>query len=158
MVPLLICERKGRWAADWRRLAVSRADHWPRARLMEVRLEDECLAALASAPAAMVLLECTAASLPGRLALMEKIDRLYPEALCVAAVDPGLEPWHDLLREFGAVHLVTSPLGLVQLAQMLTRREVPDAAHGDTLRSRIWNRLPWPQAAERVRGGSPAAT
>lgn len=149
MAPLLICERKGRWAAGWRRLGAVHGQRWPRVRLIETRTGEDCLSALERNPAAFVLLECTLESLCGRLLLLARIDREYPEALCAAAADAGVEAWHHLLREFGAVHVLWSPLGLVQLAAMLVRSGACGEPQEATVRERIWSRLPWPEAARR---------
>jgi hypothetical protein len=153
MAPLVICERKGRWAADWRRLAASQGEGWPRIRLVEVRTAADCLSELDRAPAAFVLLECTEESLAARLRLLDQIDRQYPEAICAAAVERVGEAWHALLREFGAVHVVGSPLGLLELARMMGRRGACGEPPDEPLRERIWARLPWPEAAGRRGGG-----
>lgn len=147
MPPLVICEGKCRWAADWRRLARGRRESWPQLRLIEVRTGADCLAVLACEPAAFVLLECTRDSLYERLLLLAQIDRQHPQAVCAAAADKGIETWHVLLREFGAVHVICSPLGLVELAQMIARCVSPGERQEESVREQVWKRLPWPEAA-----------
>lgn len=149
MPPLLICERKCRWAADWRRLARICRESWPQLGLVEVRTGADCLAALAREPAAFVLLECTKESLYERLLLLAQIDRQHPQALCAAAADKGIETWHALLREFGAVHVICSPLGLVELAEMIGRCASSGGPQEESVREQVWRRLPWPEAASR---------
>ncbi len=153
MPSLLICERKCRWAADWRRLASGRRASWPQLRLIEVRTGADCLAALSREPAAFVLLECTQESLYERLLLLARIDQQHPKAVCVAAADKEIEAWHALLREFGAVHVISSPLGLMELAKMLGRCASPGEPHEEAVREQIWRRLPWPGAAGREGAG-----
>jgi hypothetical protein len=99
-VPLVIHERKGRWARQLRPSALG----WP-ARLVESRSASALARALASAPAAVGLVDLGDRPRAG----LEDLDlaaRSAPEAL-ILVLDPGDRPGVALLaRELGAAHVL----------------------------------------------------
>jgi hypothetical protein len=140
---VIICERKGTWAAGLRR-------YLPRElRLRETRSLADCLHELDESPASVVVVEFSEALLERALDLLGEVGRRFPSALVVAVAPRGWEPYEGLLREAGAVHFTTSPRDGDVLARIAVRHAALIPAPGTTFAARIWDSLPWPEAATR---------
>jgi hypothetical protein len=138
---VIVCERKGAWAAGLRR-------HLPReVRLRETRVLADCASALAEAPGSLVVLELTLAHLDGVLEFLGDVESRYPLAAVVVVADRSLEPYEGLFREAGAVHFATSPRTADALARLAARHLARLPQQTGTLAARIWTSLPWPEAA-----------
>jgi DNA-binding NarL/FixJ family response regulator len=116
---LIVFERDGHWAAALRRefdfagvrVTVSEARSW-----------DEVWQALGQFPTALVAAELTEAGAERLLAALARVERRHPETAIVVLADRRLAPYRDLLREAGALHFLTSPRRLSEVADIVCRR------------------------------------
>ncbi len=144
---LIVCEQSGGWAAAWRqswsRRAACRSSPLPAVRCLETRSGAECLERLADAPAALVLVELTAASSERSLSLLSQIAQCSRQALVVVAAERRLARCERLVRELGAVHFLVSPRELPALCGMVERHAARAPEIESELGDRIWAELPW---------------
>jgi hypothetical protein len=138
---VIICERKTTWAAGLRR-------HLPRElRLRETRTLGDCLAELAASPSSLVVVELSKANFERALDMIAEVEFRFPLALVVAVAPRGWEACQWLVRESGAVHFTTSPRDGDVLARLAVRHALRIPVASTTLSARIWDSLPWPEAA-----------
>jgi hypothetical protein len=144
---LIVCERNGAWAAAWRqswsRRAEQRASSLPDVRCLETRSGAECLERLADAPAAVVLVELTAASSERSLSLLSQIALCSRQALAVVAAERQFAPYEWTIRELGAVHFLVSPRELPALCGLVERHAARAPEIELELEDGIWAELPW---------------
>jgi hypothetical protein len=140
---VIVCERSGTWAATLRR-------HLPREiQLRETRSLADCLGELTASPASLVVVELSDANLERAVDLVARINRSLPAALVVAVAPRGLEACQWLVREAGAAHFTTSPRDGDILARLAMRHAARGATGSTSFAARIWDALPWPEAAVR---------
>lgn len=135
---LIVYESSGRWA-----LALAR--HLPelRGRLQETRSPDECLTALAGAPASFVVVELTQSGADAGLRLLRRCVSSFPAAAPAVVVERGLDFDEWTLRELGAVHVIRSRRRVRSLAEMAGRhlRRYPSSSRSPW--ERALAELPW---------------
>jgi DNA-binding NtrC family response regulator len=117
--PLFVLERDGHWAAALRRELDSAG---VRVTLIETRSWDEVWKALGESPTALVAAELSEAAAGRLLAALARVERRHPRAAMVVLADRRLAPYRDLLREAGALHFITSPRRLSEVADIVRRR------------------------------------
>jgi DNA-binding NarL/FixJ family response regulator len=116
---LIVLERDGHWAAALRRELDFAG---VRATVSETRSWDEVWQALGQSPTALVAAELTEAAAGRLLAALARVERRHPQAAIVVLADRRLAPYRDLLREAGALHYITSPRRLSEIADIVRRR------------------------------------
>jgi hypothetical protein len=116
---LIVLERDGYWAAALRRELDSARE---RVGFIETRSWDEVWQALGQFPTALVAAELTEAAAGRLLAALARIERRHPQAALVVVADRRLTAYRDLLREAGALHFLTSPRRLSEIADIVRRR------------------------------------
>ena len=153
---LILCERNADWVVPLP-LALSRAarigksvgrrflaaaDRGVDYRLVETRTPDDCLAALAVEPQAVVGVELTAANCDPALALVRTIAEQFPRAPMVLLARETAE-YQWLARELGAAGFVTSPRRLAEFLTIARRHwdalPRPEAGAAES----AWATLPW---------------
>jgi ActR/RegA family two-component response regulator len=138
---VIVCERSGKWGAALRR-------ELPRdISLRETRSLSECVTALREAPASFLVVELTTANTAGVVELLVRLSREHRWARAAIVAERGLADGEWSLREAGAIHFVTSPRKVAELARLATRHAewVPRPKRSMTLQ--VWDSLPWPEAA-----------
>jgi hypothetical protein len=148
--PLIFCERSGQWAAAWRiawRRRLRGAEPRAEVRVRETRSAAECLETIASAPAAFVVLELTAADCDRALDLLFEVSTRYRGAAAAVAAERSMRHYEWLARELGAVHFVVSPRELPPLVGMVERFAERFAARVPEreleFEDSVWASLPW---------------
>ncbi len=154
---LILCERNADWVVPlrWPFRALpesanrSGADSWPPLiagvdyRLVETRTPDDCLAALAVEPQAVVGVELTAANCDPALALVRTIAEQFPRAPMVLLAARETAEYQWLARELGAAGFVTSPRRLAEFLTIARRHwdalPRPEAGAAES----AWATLPW---------------
>jgi hypothetical protein len=138
---LIVCERTGTWAARLR-------THLPREMPMrQTRSLDECVEELGRAPGSLLVLEVSAANLQNVLERTADLARRFPHARWVAVAERANVSYEGLLREAGAVHFATSPRTADTLARLAVRHAARVPQPRMSLAARIWESLPWHEAA-----------
>ncbi|MEX0678528.1 MAG: hypothetical protein WD063_15715 [Pirellulales bacterium] len=138
---VIVCERRGIWAAGLRR-------HLPREiRVCETRLLADCRRELAGAPPSLVVVELSESNLAAALDLVADAVRRFPLARVVAVAERGWEPYEWLLREAGAIHFTTQPRKADTLARLAVRHVARVPLPRTTLVAEIWDSLPWHDTA-----------
>jgi len=140
-VRLIVCEQTGLWAARIR-TAVARE-----LTLRETRHLADCRAELATAPASLVVVELRAGNAREVLELLAEVGGSYPLARVVVVAPRGSEPCEEGLREAGAVHFTTSPRSAGTIARLAERHAAQVPRPRISFAERIWESLPWPEAA-----------
>ncbi len=139
-VRLIVCERRGLWAALLRR-ALPRE-----VKLRETRSLAECREELAQAPASLLAVELSPGRLSESLDLLSDVGRAYPLARTVMMAPRGCESYEELLGEAGAVHFTTSPRTAATIARLAARHAARVPRPRTTFAAQIWESLPWPDA------------
>lgn len=135
---LIVCEKTNRWAAAFRG-----ALREGKVRIVETRSPGQCEEALRSAPASLAAVEVSTGTLEAVMELLERASRAWPAARIVALLDSGTESAEPLLREAGAVEVLTTTREAPALVR-LARRHLALAPPADLgLRQTIAARLPW---------------
>jgi hypothetical protein len=148
---LIVCERTSRWAAALRRALVQR----PGA-VASVRGLAQCREALALAPASLVAIEVTADNVGAVVDFVAgaghspqtRVAALIPAGLANAPLETAeLETAELLLREAGAVDVLTTLAQAPRLARLYGRHERLAPAEGRNFQQLVSERLPWPALA-----------
>jgi len=135
----IVCERTGRWAAALRRELEADASE-----LYETRLPEELSAAIeATKQATVVVVELRRDGLGPLLDALVLAERRGTRVLPVAVANADLAGVEGVAREAGAVHFVTSPRQCHELVELGRRHQRRVPAPVQTLRERVWARLPW---------------
>jgi hypothetical protein len=138
---LVVCERKAIWATRLR-------SELPREiAIRQMRVLGECAAELKLAPASFLVVEVTATNLAAVLDLLLEVGSRFPFARAAAVAERKWEPQGALLREAGAVYFSTSPRSAHVLARVAARHLERAPQPRLTLAGRIWESLPWQEAA-----------
>lgn len=136
-VPLIVCEKSGRWALALR--AALRGD----LPLVETRAPSQCSEALLAAPTALAAVAVTPQSLASMVELIGRISRDFPAARVLALLEPGAESAEPLLREAGAADVFLSPQQAAAIAGLAQRHAALSPAARLPLRAASAARLPW---------------
>src|SRR5688572_29468326 len=110
---LIVCEKSGDWAAALREALGTRQP-----RVVETRSLTACEAELGQSPASLMAIEVTEANLKAVLQFLAKIHEGYRRAAVVAMVAYEASAAANLLREAGALDVVTSVLEVPRVARM----------------------------------------
>jgi len=140
---LILCEKSNHWAAAVRCALV----HQPPA-IVETRSISQAEAALAASPASVVAIETTAANLDAALAFIDRARRQFSHFQIVGLLPSEAAAAAPLIREAGAIDVLTSILDadrLARLAQLQFALAPP--AVSLTIRELVAERLPWPAFA-----------
>ncbi len=134
---VIVCERRGHWAAALRRELSSDV------RLRETRSLAECAAALAAAPTSVLALELVPRNLAGVLELVGEMASRFPQARAVILADHAMQSCEGPLREAGALHFVASPRELAGLGRTVRNHlaSLPSVQAG--FAEAVWEALPW---------------
>jgi hypothetical protein len=138
---LIVCERKAIWATRLR-------SQLPREiAIRQLRVLGDVTAELALSPASLLVVEVAAANFSPVLELLGEMGRAFPLARAVAVGEQNAESPRDALREAGAVDFVTSPRSADRIAGIVRRHLERAPRPRLTLAARIWESLPWQDAA-----------
>jgi hypothetical protein len=138
---LIVCERTGTWASRLR-------THLPREiPLRQTRSLDECVEELGRAPGSLLVLEVNLANLRNVLELAAELGRRFPHARWAAVAERSNASCEGLLREAGAVHFTTSPRTADALVGIAVSHAARVPQPRPSLSTRIWESLPWHEAA-----------
>jgi hypothetical protein len=138
---VIVCERSGKWAAALRPCLPVEIP------LRQTRGLGECALELAAAPSSLLAVELNRENAAGVLSLLNTVGRRFPLAVALVLAERGLESHEWLLREAGAVHFTTSPREADDVARLALRHFSRQAAPAQSLATRIWDALPWSEAA-----------
>ena len=134
---VILCERTGRWARALRR-ELGDCD----VPITETRSISAARQELTAAPASIVALEVSAASLDAVLAFLIGLPHEFPQACVVALVDSNQQHREWLLREAGAVHVVKSTRDVAPLIE-IARRHLAPFLPQPSLVERILTEIAW---------------
>ncbi len=140
----IVCERTARWA-----IALRRPLQRLGVRVYETRCLDDCWREVGAHAASMVGVEVTRANLASVVPWLARLGQTFPRARAIACAHRGLEPAQWLLREAGAVHVAFSPRDITPLVRLILRHLDAAPTGQDTVRQRIWQRLPWSEWESR---------
>lgn len=146
---LIVCERSGEWAVALRR---ELGEAGPR--VYETRSLPECWQSLAGHEASFLLLELSPATVDDLIARLASLEREFPAARAVVVAERSLADYEKLLREAGAVHFVSSPRLLGEVAELARRHFAQSPRSRRPLMEEIRARLPWPPARHAVAGAA----
>ena len=138
MAQLIICEKRGLWAAA---LRWHQKPH--RTAMLETRSLMDARSELQKTPDSVVALEATAANVEGVLRLLLESRLAWPRSRIIVLLTNEVAGFDELFWESGAALVVVSPrrLDLVMrfVQKCLAMQEPPEM----TMRERVWTRLPW---------------
>lgn len=138
---LIVCERKATWATRLR-------GQLPREiAICQLRVLGEVSAELALSPASFLVVEVTEAQFAAVLQMLAELGRTFPLARAAAVGERKAERLRDGLREAGAVDLITSPRSANVIAGLARRHLERAPQPRQTMATRIWESLPWQDAA-----------
>ncbi len=132
-----------------------RAPHWSvaarqmlqPAKVAEVRTLEDAWGALQSAPYSGLLLEVEPQRAPQMVSLLVRVQTELPAVMSIACVAEASPAWELLLREAGAALVLRAPRRLQQVSAWLLRHLAAAPQEKSSTRQRLWNQLPWPEAA-----------
>jgi len=136
---LIVCEKMPRFAPALRAALGDR----PIA-MVELRGLAQCEAVVAESPASLLAVEMTASNLTAVIDLMDRIGRRVSQSRWVALLTPELGPIEPLLREAGAIDVLSTTLEAPRLARLARRHVAMAPAEDFDLHELIDRRMPWP--------------
>lgn len=135
---LIICEKKGFWAAALR---------WQPGSLtlptQETRSLIDTRSALQAAPASLLALETTLANAEGVLRLLHESRQAWPMSRVVVLLTSEVGALRDLFWESGAALVVSSPRRLDLVRHFIERNLAIHEPPEQLTRDWVWSRLPW---------------
>ncbi len=133
---VIVCEKTGNWAVALNR---SLRD----VKLRQTRSMAQCMREASYYPASLLVLELTKTNLTEVLACLTLLAQQFRDARAVVVTSSDSEDREWLVREAGAVHVITSPRQVVSLSQLIQRHlaAVPKVEMPPT--ERIRKTLPW---------------
>jgi hypothetical protein len=148
MPEFVIVERRDRWATAWRLLAERLDSPLVEGAMVAVRSPHEARDLLESLNLAeqgglVLAVELTAPMCDAALELLALALRKGPRVASVVLAESAWADYEWVVRELGAIELVTGTRGLaraVEAARRHARRWPPAAA---SPRAAVWARLPW---------------
>jgi hypothetical protein len=132
---VVVCEKTGRWAAALRSALKGGCD------LIETRSLAQCESDLED-QSGLAAIEVTEGNAALAIDWLQRISR-WPNVRLVALVSPELAAAEPLLREAGALDVLTSVLDVPRLARMAVRQVAPTPTNQPTIRELVFQRLPW---------------
>ena len=138
---LVVCERSAKWVAAWRRAL------GPDIEVAESRTPDDARTAMLDRLHGAVALEIEAEQLPQRVSLLTRWQLEFPHICIVAQVTSDLRVCKLLLHEAGAALVLTSPREVPAAAQLLRKHFARAPRPKLSLRSELWQKLPWSENA-----------
>jgi hypothetical protein len=149
---LIVCEKSSHWAAAVR---LSLAGRPPA--VVETRGLAQAAAALAASPASLVAIETTSAQIDAVLAFLERSRQQYAQAQFLGLWAGPDAAAAQLLREAGAIDVLTSVLAAGRCARLARRQFALAPPAGPlTLPELIAERLPWSAYATSVPSHPPS--
>lgn len=142
---LIVCERRGDWAAAWRQALLARGtrDGQPPIRLVETRSLADCRRELAANPAATVAVELTDAGADNTLSWLAAVEHEFPAAVVVVMAARRLAGYEELVRELGVAWFTTAPRQLLRLVSVFERHAARLPATEMSVEERVAAQLPW---------------
>jgi len=110
----------------------------------ECRSLAECERRLAQWPASLVVLECNGLSLPADLTWLARLELAWPAARCAVALEPDASRFEPLLREAGAIEVVSQRCDLQSIVRLAARHLARSPQEPLTPTQEILAKLPWP--------------
>lgn len=136
-VPLIICEKSGRWAL------VLRSALQGSVRLVETRAVTQCEESLRAVPTSLVALAITGQNLSAALDFLSRTSKHFPAARLIALLEPESESAEPLLREAGVADVFHSLQQAPAIARLALRHAAQVPAEDRPLRELVAARLPW---------------
>jgi hypothetical protein len=112
--------------------------------MIELRGLAQCEAAVAETPASLLAAEITVTNLTAVIDLMDRIGRRFSQSRWVALLTPELGPAQLLLREAGAIDVLSTALEAPRLARLARRHLALAPTEAFDLHELINRRMPWP--------------
>jgi hypothetical protein len=135
---LIVCEKTPRWASAFRLALGGKGP-----RVVETRGISGLEAALGEAPASLAAIETTATGVNAAVEVIDRLTRRFPLARMIALVAPEEMDAAGLLREAGAVDVLSSTCEAPRVAG-LARRQMARAPREEvSLREWVAERMPW---------------
>ena len=135
-VPLIVCERYGRWAMAIRRLLGNEAE------VRETRGPVDLRQELAALPESLVAMELGALPLSALCDFLAEMERAFPLSAAVILGEADVARHAALLLETGAILCLDSPRRLAPLVAIARRQRARAPRRDASLVERIWARLP----------------
>lgn len=143
----LVFERTGAWAMALRRELADTGT-----RLVETRTWDQFIAELAAAPASVACLESVGLRPDEWVRRLARLHDDFPFSRVVMFAEGGACEDELVWRDLGVVEVVRSRRDLAATC-LIVRRHVRSAAADESMRARLFRRLPWADASEDVDDG-----
>jgi hypothetical protein len=147
---LIVCEKSGNWAS-----ALRDALGKGQPRVVETRSLAACEAELAQSPASLMAIEVIEANLEAILQFLMKIHEGYHRATVVALVASEASAAANLLREAGAVEVITSVLDVPRVARMARRQFALAPKQEVDVQDFVAELMPWAATPGADAPGSP---
>jgi hypothetical protein len=139
---LIVFERSIHWAA-----ALRRTLRGPSPRIVEVRSLAGAKIALIESPCSLVALETAGTNVEAVLDFLTTDMAQFPQARTVALLAADARRAEPLLREAGAIDVLTSVLDVERLARAAERQMAQAPPKELTIRELVRERMPWPAQA-----------
>ncbi|MBN1393543.1 MAG: hypothetical protein JW959_00735 [Pirellulales bacterium] len=134
---LIVCERRGRWAAALRRELAGVG-----VRVWETRTPDGCRRELEASPASFVVLQLDRDAIE-TLRFLSGLRRDFPAARFAVVSERDQAAFEMPFREAGVVHFIFSPRRAGLLARMACRHLAQVPPPRQSFSERLWASLPW---------------
>jgi DNA-binding NarL/FixJ family response regulator len=139
LASFLVLEKKGRWAADFRRhLSATEI------RVREIRSYDECWDELRAAPASLVAIEVSRESLLRSWTFLSRVSREFADARTLVLTSAETAEWRWAWQDAGVVDVVFSWSQVARIVPIITRHLAMYPSRDRSFRQQIEDRLPWP--------------
>ena len=135
---IIVCEKTGRWAVAFRRALFRQG-----VPLKESRSLVGCGRELAQRPASVVAVEVTADNLEAAVSALIDWSRSFPGSRIVAVGDSQVASAALLLREAGAIAVLTSAREVPSVIPLVQRHIANVPAADLPLEQAAWASLPW---------------
>ena len=136
---LIVCEKTPRFAPALRAALGSSPIS-----MIELRGLGQCEASVAEAPASLLAAEITVTNLTAVIDFMDRIGRRFSQSRWTALITLDLGPVEPLLREAGAIDVLTTTLEAPRLARLARRHVALAPVQAFDLHELIGRRMPWP--------------
>src|SRR5262245_58921854 len=139
---VIICEKSSHWAAALRSELAGTAPE-----VVETRSLTACEGELSQSPASLLVLETTLSNVETILDFIGHARRVFPSCTIAGLLTPETSAIAPLLREAGAIEVISSVLASPRLAR-LARRQFALAPEPElSLRELAFEHMPWPAHA-----------
>lgn len=144
---IVVCEADGTWAALLRR-ELGDDSH----ALRETRSPAECVEVAANSAGGVVVCELDENRIDDTLALLLEIAIRFPAYRVVIVAKREFAYLEPLVRELGAIYMITSPRQLRAVVDLTRRHLARVELPSQTITERVWDNLPWRAAASGRQG------